>query len=161
MSAAKVVEVPAFEVIGISCRTDNAREAAGEGCIGKQWGRLFGEGVLGRIPNRTDQNIVAVYAEYASDKDGEYTHVVGARVGTDAVAPAGMVKVTVPAGTYAVFTSERGPVEQVVPETWMRIWEVPKPEPGGDRAFRADFEVYDERAADPKNAVVDIYIGVR
>jgi predicted transcriptional regulator YdeE len=31
----------------------------------------------------------------------------------------------------------------------------------GERAFVADFEVYDERAADPQNAVVDVWVGMR
>jgi len=67
-----------------------------------------------------------------------------------------MVLKTVPAGRYAVFTSERGPVQKVVIETWQRIWsELPS------RSFVADFEVYDRRAVDPANAVVEIYLGVK
>ena len=159
--SAKVIEVPSFTVIGISCRTDNAKEAAGQGCIGQQWGRLFSEGLLDKIPDRVDKSIVAVYTDYASDKDGEYTYILGAKVKGDATALAGMVKTTIPAGRYAVFTSEQGPVQQVVPATWKRIWGVPKAEPGGDRAYQSDFEVYDERAKDPKNSVMDIYIGIR
>lgn len=31
---------------------------------------------------------------------------------------------------------------------------------GGQRAYKADFEVYDQRAADPNSAVLDIYIGL-
>lgn len=154
--SARVVEVPGFAVIGISCRTDNAREARGEGCIGKQWGRLFSEGLLAKIPNRVDQAIVTVYTDYASDNDGEYTFILGAKVHDGAQISEGMVKVVVPAGNYAVFTSEQGPAEQVVPATWMRIWKTAE-----NRAYKTDFELYDARAVDPKSAVVDIYIGVR
>lgn len=32
---------------------------------------------------------------------------------------------------------------------------------GGDRAYVADFEVYDQRAIDPTNASLDIYIGIK
>jgi len=49
----------------------------------------------------------------------------------------------------------------VVPETWSRIWAVPKSAPGGNRAYQADFEVYDQRAADPQNAQVHIYVGIK
>jgi predicted transcriptional regulator YdeE len=31
---------------------------------------------------------------------------------------------------------------------------------GSKRAYLADYEVYDQRAIDPNNAVVDIYIGI-
>jgi predicted transcriptional regulator YdeE len=31
---------------------------------------------------------------------------------------------------------------------------------GGRRKYIADFEVYDDRAVDPENAAVDIYIGI-
>jgi predicted transcriptional regulator YdeE len=157
---AKLATVAPFSVIGISCRTDNAREVKGEGCIGKQWGRLFAESLLAKIPGRADRNIIAVYTDYSGDKDGEYTFTLGAKVHGDTSAPEGMAKIVVPAGKYAVFTSERGPSQQVVPATWKRIWETPKSEPGGDRAYKTDFELYDHRATDPKNAVVDIYIGV-
>jgi len=157
----KVVSVPAFTVIGIECRTDNAKEASGHGCIGKQWGRLFGEGFVDKIPGKLDRSIIAVYTDYASDKDGEYTYILGAKVKDDTTAPADMVKVKVAAGKYAVFTSEKGAAQQVVPATWKRIWETPKSQPGGNRTYKTDFELYDQRATDPKNSEVDIYIGVR
>jgi predicted transcriptional regulator YdeE len=157
----KVIEVPAFTVVGIDCRTNNAREASGQGCIGKQWARLFQEGILDKIPARVDRGIVAVYTNYTSDKDGEYTYILGAKVVDDAQAPAGMVKQTVAKGRFAVFTSDRGDVQQVVPATWKRIWAVPKSDPGGDRLYQSDFEIYDQRAADPKNAQMDIYIRIR
>ena len=59
----KVVERGAFTVIGIAARTSNARELTPEGIIGKQWGRLMQEGLLAKIPNKADQNIVAVYTD--------------------------------------------------------------------------------------------------
>ena len=32
---------------------------------------------------------------------------------------------------------------------------------GGERRYSTDFEVYDERAANPQNAVLDIYVGIK
>jgi predicted transcriptional regulator YdeE len=72
-----------------------------------------------------------------------------------------MVAVKIPAGRYAVFTSEKGPVEQIAAKTWNRIWPIPKSQPGGDRTYKADFELYDERAMDPQNAQVDVYVGIK
>lgn len=159
--AAKIVTVGAFDVIGIKCRTSNTNEASGKGCIGQQWRRLMSEGLLQKIPSRADNNIVAVYSDYASDKDGDYTYILGAKVKPGATAPSGMFKTTVKAGRFVVFTSDKGPVQQVVPANWKRIWELPKSQPGGDRLYQSDFELYDERAADPKSAEIDIFIRVR
>lgn len=158
---AKTVTVDAFDVIGIKCRTNNANEASGKGCIGQQWQHLMAEGLLGKIPARADNNIVAVYTDYASDKDGDYTYILGAKVKPGTAAPPEMFKTTVRAGRFAVFTSDKGPVQQVVVANWKRIWELPKSQPGGDRLYQSDFELYDERAADPKSSQMDIFIRVR
>ena len=157
----KVVEEAGFTVIGIAERTTNATEMSGEGVIGKQWGRFMQENVFAQIPNKADSTIVAVITDYASDKDGEYTHLIGARVTSAADVPAGMVAKKVPAGRYAIFTSEKGPVAKVVVGTWQRIWAVPKSSPGGDRAYKSDYEVYDERAMDPENAQMDVHVGIK
>jgi len=158
---ARVVQEAGFTVIGIAVRTNNTREATADSAIGKRWGRFMQEGIWNKIPNKADTAIVAVYADYASDKDGEYTYVLGAKVTSDVDIPAGMVAKKVPAGRYAVFTSEKGPAPKVVPELWKKIWAVPKTEAGGDRAYKADFEVYDARATDPANIQMDIYIGIK
>jgi predicted transcriptional regulator YdeE len=157
----KIVEEAGFSVIGIAERTTNAKEMSGEGVIGKQWGRFMQENQLAQIPNRADSSIIAVITDYASDKDGEYTHLIGARVTSTKEVPAGMVVKKVPAGRYAMYTSEKGPVAQVVVATWQRIWAAPKSAPSGNRAYKADYEVYDERAADPENAQVDVHVGIR
>ena len=156
-----VVDHGEFTVIGIAARTSNAKEMTSDGVIGKQWGRIFQEGLLEKIPNKADQNIVAVYTDYAGDHDGEYTFLLGARVTSEANLPAGMVAKRIPAGKFAVFTSEKGPAPQVVPTTWMKINSLPQSATGGDRVYAADYEIYDERAVDPQNLQVDIYVGIK
>jgi predicted transcriptional regulator YdeE len=159
----KMVQLDGFEVIGIAARTNNAKEAGPDGVIPKLWGRMMQEHVLDHIPNKTSPDIYAVYTDYASDANGDYTLVLGAKVAnsSDQLIPQGMVGKKTPAGQYAVFTSERGPVAKVVVETWLRIWSYYQLPANGQRAYRADFELYDERAVDPNNAQVDIYIGVK
>jgi len=158
---AKVLEQSGFMVIGIAARTSNAREMTAEGVIGKQWARLMQDGVYAKIPNKADQSIVAVYTDYASDHNGDYTYLLGARVNSDAEVPAGMVAKKIPAGRFAVFTSAKGPAPKVVPETWTKINSLPQSATGGDRAYQADYEVYDERARDPQNLQADVYVGIR
>lgn len=157
----KMENQEAFTVVGIAVRTNNAKEAGPDGIIGKQWGRFFGEGVAAKIPNRADENIVAVYTDYASDVNGDYTFLIGARVTNAESLPEGLVAKTVPAGRYAVFTSERGPVQKVVVDTWKKVWATPKRELGGDRAYKTDFELYGQRAQNPADAVMEIHIGIK
>ncbi len=97
---------------------------SGSGLIAKQWERFFKERIAGRIPSKTDSNIVVVYSNYESDKDGEYDYLIGTRVTADASVPPGMVLKKVFAGEYEVFTTEPGPAEKVVPEAWQRIWDL-------------------------------------
>lgn len=159
--APKIVEQPGFTVIGIAARTTNAQEMSGKGVIGQEWARFMKEGLLSKIPDKADSSILAVYTDYESDANGVYTFLLGAKVSSADNVPLGMVAKKIPAARYAVFTSEKGPVERVVPETWSRIWTLPKSAPGGSRAYQADFELYDQRAADPQNSQVDVYVGIK
>ena len=147
-------------VIGIAARTTNAKEATAGGIIAAQWQKFFQEGILGKISNKTSANIYAVYTDYASDRNGEYVFVIGAMVKEGTVPPAGMVSKRVPGGRYAVLTSEQGPVSAVVPGAWQKLWKL---EDDGKlkRAYKTDFEIYDQRARDPQNTQVDVYVGLK
>ena len=156
----KIAEQASFDVIGIETRTNNAQQASGNGAIGKQWQRLFAEGLLDKIPDRADQSITVVYTKYASDWNGDYTYILGAKVKPGAKPPEGMVLVTVPAGKYVEFESARGPGQQVVPELWKQIWAYFQ-EPGNPvRAYKSDFERC-ETPSDPNSLQAHIFMGVK
>jgi predicted transcriptional regulator YdeE len=162
IAAPKVVHHGSFSVIGVEVRTSNAKEATSDGIIGKQWQKFFEEGTLAKIPNQTGSNLYAVYSDYTGDRNGEYSFVIGARVADGSTAPPGFVLKTIPSGKYALITTERGPVAKVVVAAWQRVWQLEeKHELGGSRAYKADFELYDQRASDPENTVVDLYIGLK
>ena len=152
---------PSFSLIGVSSRTTNAKEMSGEGVIGPMWQRVMTEGLIDQIPNRADANIIAMYTDYESDANGEYTFLIGAMVCSLESVPEGMIAKHIEAASYAVFTSEKGPVWQVVPQVWQKIWATPPSELGGERSFVADFEIYDERAANPEDAVVEVWVGIK
>jgi predicted transcriptional regulator YdeE len=156
----KPTEQTAFDVVGIEVRTNNAQEGTSGGAIPQQWQRLYMQGILDQIPDRLDQSVVAVYTKYASDWNGDYNYILGARVKPGTKVPAGMVGVSVPAGKYVEFTSGRGPAPQVVPNLWKEIWTYFH-EPGNPvRAYRADFEVYDDMS-NPNSIQMKIYVGVK
>jgi predicted transcriptional regulator YdeE len=158
----KKVHQEEFSIIGIEARTSNALEMKGEGVIGKQWQKFFQEGVQQKIANRADANIYAAYTDYASDRNGEFSFVIGVKVSAGATVPPGMVLKKVPAGDYALITSQKGPVSEVVPEAWQQVWTLEdKSQLGGIRAYKADFEVYDSRTTDPQNSQVDLYVGLK
>ena len=152
--------IASFTVIGIEARTTNAKEATPEGIIGKQWQKFFGEGVLDRIPDRIDRKVYAVYSDFASDHHGEYSFLIGSKVKQGTAPPTDMVAKRIRAGRYTVFTSEKGPFAKVVPSLWQKIFRL---EDAGTlkRAYQTDFELYDQRAQDPQNGQVDIYVGVK
>ena len=156
----RIVEIPAFTVIGIESRTNNAKEASAEGIIGRLWHRFIDDAMADKIPEKRDSNLYAVYSEYASDHNGEYTFAVGAPVKAKTAAPAGMVLKDIPAGRYAVITTQKGPFPKVIPEAWLEIFKLEE-ERKLNRSYRADFELYDERALDPQTGQVDIYIGLK
>jgi predicted transcriptional regulator YdeE len=161
-SASIIVEQEEFQIIGILARTNNAKEASGQGIIGGQWGKFFKEELLEKIPSKADSTIYALYTGYESDRNGEYDFIIGASVRSPADVPPGMVARKVPKGRYAVVTSARGPVEQVVPQAWQRVWSMhDQKDLGGVRAYKTDFEVYDQRSRDPQNSQVDLYIGLK
>jgi predicted transcriptional regulator YdeE len=161
-SAPKIMHQSAFSIAGIEVRTSNAKEATSEGVIGKEWQKFFQEGVLEKIPNKLDGNIYAVYSDYTSDHNGEYSLTIGAKVAEGSSVPPGLVLKTVPAGNYAILTSDKGPVAKVVTAAWRRVWGLEqKKSLGGTRAYKADFELYDRRAANPEDSQVDIYLGLK
>lgn len=52
-------------------------------------------------------------------------------------------------------------MSDIVIASWQKIWQMKESDFGGKRSYIADFEVYDQRARDPKNTVIDIYIGIK
>src|SRR5580704_9137855 len=63
----KLVTEIAFTVVGIQTRTNNPKEATPDGVISKQWARFLSEGLLGKIPEKANSNVIAVYSDYESD----------------------------------------------------------------------------------------------
>ena len=49
---------------------------------------------------------------------------------------------------------------QVVREHWFKISQMSEEDFGGKRSYVADFEVYDERASDHQNIILDILVGI-
>jgi len=61
---------------------------------------------------------------------------------------------------YQKFTTQTGKMPEVVINAWQAIWQIPPSDFGGNRKYIADFEVYNKRASDPNDTMVDIFIGI-
>jgi predicted transcriptional regulator YdeE len=151
---------PGFTVVGLAVRTTNQTEDGGNGFIPQMWQRAMQQGALESIPHRADNNITVVYTNYTSDNNADYTYVLGVRVSSVDKVPDGMMTVNVPAGKYAVVESDQGSLPEVLPKVWRRINTMPAAELGGQRAFKADYEIYPE-GFDWQNAQIQIYLGLK
>ncbi len=152
-----LVKKEAFQAIGISITTTNEKEASTEGKIPGLWNRYFQEQIMQHIPNQQTKKTFAFYSNYESDETGTYTFTIGMPVSSLEDVPENRTTLTIPAATYAVFTTRKGPVAEIVCEAWEYIWKWSKE---NKRAFTIDFELYDEKATDPNNAQLDIYIAL-
>lgn len=148
------VQLEAFNIIGISVRTTNENGQAGQD-IPALWGRFMSEDVLAKIPNKIDDSIYSIYTEYESDFTKPYTTVLGCRVESLEDVPEGLVGFTFEGGDYCKITAKGDLNKGLIYGEWTKIW-------GMDlkRAYTADFEVYGEKAQNPTDAEVDIFIAL-
>lgn len=159
----KVIEKSETHLIGISVRTSYEQEIDKLKsnilpCVQKYFhGALFNQ-----IPNRKKPGTTfCVYTDYESDYQGGYTYFIGEEVTSfDGPIPEGFLKLTIPKQTYTKFTTNPGSMPNVIVNAWNEIWKMSPEELGGNRCYKTDYEIYDERAADEQNIVLDIFIGI-
>lgn len=159
-TAPKIENQESFTVVGLTVRTNNAAEAGGQGQIPALWQNAMMNGQLEQIPNRVGEGYVVVYSDFATDHGGEYNYTLGVRVSSADNVPAGMVKRTVAAGKYAIFQSEQGAPQDVIPALWQHINSLSPQQMGGDRAYQTDFETYGN-FTDPSSMQVTAHIGLK
>lgn len=159
----RVVERPQTTVVGIEARTTNESESDADSAkIPALWNQLYSEGVADRVPHkRSDSHLIELYTDYEGDETAAYTVFLGYEVDFIDDLPEGLVARTLPACRYLVFTSERGPVVESVQAAWRKIWSMTPEQLGEQRAFSADFEIFDSRSADFADGEVDIYVSVK
>jgi predicted transcriptional regulator YdeE len=138
----KVEDQDSFIVVGVTVRTNNTKEATGQGDIPGLWQSAIQNGTLETIPNKTGDGMVVVYSDYATDNTGDYNYTLGYRVTSADKVPDGMVARTIHAGKYAAIVSETGPPQEVIPALWQRIAQMTPQQLGGARAYQTDFETY-------------------
>ena len=144
-----------FSVIGISVRTTNENNQAGQD-IPALWNKFITEGISEKIPNKTDSSIYCIYTEYEKDHTKPYTTILGCKVENLDTIPNGMIGKAFEEATYTKHIAKGNILQGMVFGEWAKIWNSDL-----DRAFTADFEVYGEKAQNPENAEVDIFVAVK
>ena len=115
-----------------------------------------------KIPHRKNSGkVFSVYTNYESNEYGAYTYFLGEEVNSFENVSKEFEMLTIIPQTYVKFTSNPGQMPTVVIDMWQKIWNMNASELDGQRAYHADFEIYDERSQDLNNAIVDIYIGIK
>lgn len=150
-------------LVGIQVRTSYQREIDKmRGAIFPCVQHYFHQRLFDRIPDRKRPGTTfCAYTDYQSDHLGAYTYFIGEEVTSipDLLLP-GFALLKVPQQKYAKFTTGPAPMPHVVVNAWEAIWEMSSQELGGRRRFHTDFEIYDHRAADHENIVMDLFVGV-
>jgi predicted transcriptional regulator YdeE len=131
------VRVESFGVKGDEARTRNAREMSGQGVIGGMWAAA---------PPRAE--IVVVYSDYESDKDGEYNYLLGVKTAPDETPNKRVEK-----GDYLLLQFEGPITPEATVGLWRQVWDL---EGAGkiQRAYQTDFELYGD-------ARLDLYVGLK
>ncbi len=148
------VEKEGFSVIGIRIKTTNKDEQSAKD-IGRLWEQFMSEQIAGKIPNRIDTSILSIYTNYEGDHLQPYDTILGCRVSSLEDIPVGMIGQDFAKSDYVQFHA-KGDLTKIIYNTWLEIWEQ-----NLDRTYTADFEEYDEKAQDPTNAAVDIFVAVK
>ncbi|NUN06803.1 MAG: AraC family transcriptional regulator [Bdellovibrio sp.] len=148
------VAMEELNIIGIKTRTTNAQEMGGKGKILPLWQEFYGKKMLAKIPGKTDSQVYGVYHDYESDMNGAYSLLVGVKVAPGTKAPKGMTLLKIPAQDYVHIASPKGEMPGVVVDAWKRVWSATD----FKRKYSYDFEIYGDKAKDPKSAEVELYI---
>lgn len=157
-----------IQLIGLKARTNLANEInPATSKIMQLVGQYFSEKIYFNIPNRLNKNqetpnrTFCAYTEYAGDYTADYTFFIGEEVTNLETIPETLSGLQIPAQHYTKFTTQPGPMPATVINAWQQIWLMSDKDLGGKRMYHTDFEIYDERAADPLNTVLDVYIGLQ
>lgn len=151
-----IINIETFNVIGISIRTTNESNQSAID-IPELWNKFFSENIMEKIPNKIDNTVYCVYTDYEKDHTKPYTTILGCKVKSLDKIPTYFTGVAIQKGKYDVF-NVKGKLSDGVTvfKKWLEIWNVDI-----RRTYTTDFEVYGEKANDPDNGEMDIFVAVK
>jgi predicted transcriptional regulator YdeE len=138
-------------VVGISIRTSNEKGRFQQE-VPPLWAKFRTEQLKEKIPNKINDDMLAVYSEYEGDYTKPFTYSICCEVASLENVPEGMQGFEIPASSYAVFTA-KGPFPQSMMQTWQAIWNSDI-----ERLYTTDFEVYRSDFTHQNNSEIKIFI---
>ena len=153
-----IIKYPEIKLVGITTRTNNAPTNKIPETIQTYFHNKLSEKINDR---KNPGTTFCVYTNYESDFNGDYTYFIGEEVSSFGKIGDGFETLSIPMQQYAKFTNQPAPMPAACINMWQNIWKMSASDLGGERAYIADFEVYDERSSDPNQVVLDIYVGIK
>lgn len=149
------------KLVGISVRTSLQNEINPVTAkITPTVGRYMMENIATSLKGRKNPGTTfCCYYDYEDEYKAGYTFFIGEEVENFGDTK-GLSTLLIPAGNYTKFTTENGPMPLIIISAWQKIWLMGEESIGGKRRYAVDFEIYDARAKDPQNTIVDIYLGL-
>lgn len=158
----ELVTKPEIKLVGLTVRTNNKNEMTPTAKIGPLATHYWGQNIAAKIPQRKKPGVTfSVYTKYDSNEHGDYTYFVGEEVDSFDSISSELQTLIIPTAKYQKFMTDTGKMPEIVIHAWQKIWAMTPNDLGGQRAYIADFEIYDERARDPASTRLDIYIGIK
>jgi predicted transcriptional regulator YdeE len=151
----KTAPIEQFYIIGKAIRTTNEHGKSATD-IPQLWEKFFSESSIAEIPNKIDHTVYCVYTDYEKDHTRPYTTILGCRVNSLNEIPEGFTGKIIEGGNYTQMQAKGKTSQGIVFLEWVKIWSSDMP-----RTYTTDFEVYGEKARDPDNAEVDIFVAVK
>jgi len=147
------IKKPEFKLIGLKLDNKTTNEG-GQSSIdcGNLWQKFEKENFVERIPDKLGDQVYAVYFDYEGDNTKPFSYFIGCKVKMDTDIPTGMDNLIIPAGSFTKVIA-KGKMPDCVANSWKDIWSSKT-----DRAYKYDFEVYDERSKDWSKAEVEIFV---
>lgn len=148
----EIVNLQEKTVVGLAARTNNSAPDMGA-VIGGLWQSFYSENCYPQITGRVNEKSLGIYTDYSDEEKADYTVLAACEVSEAASVSEPLIVRKIPAGRYAKFVV-RGNMVTAVYKFWQELWSMDLP-----RAFVCDFEEYQN--ADPENAEIHIYIGLK
>ena len=116
--------------------------------------KFFKENILGKIPNKINGSVIALYTDYEGDFTKPYSWILGSEVSTLDQVPEGLVGKIITASKYAVYTTQGGFPQGLI-TVWQEIWKSDL-----QRLYTSDYEVYRSDFDPQSNPEVKVYIAI-
>ncbi|CAM3057537.1 AraC family transcriptional regulator [Paenibacillus sediminis] len=158
---ARIVELGPLKVTGyaVESTVENGKNRED---IPAFWQHYLKNNLAGTIPGKRNEHVeLGVCTEFTND--GKFKYVIGYEADEHVQTSSDLVKIEVPAATYAVFTTPKAAPEQFsssIHQTWDAIFSEWFPHSGYEHAHSPELEWYDHRSLGPDTQQMDIYIPV-